>query len=124
MTHQPYPPFQLECLTTIVRIVRSKAIAEERALFAKCLYEILGAGLALGFGEPDGPILTGQESAELEAASTAELMKCCEALESAQSEVQSVGDAEAKAIDPATLAILIDLAIRIITAIINRRKPA
>lgn len=124
--HVPYPSFDIECFTEIVRIVRERAISTERKWLAKHCWMIVSGSIKLSIGEPDnGPILVGQEPSELEAVSTEELTQCCEALEAAQGEAQSfgAGDAEAEAIDPALIAILIDLAFKIIKGWLDRRNP-
>lgn len=124
--HQPYPPFDVECIQDIFRLVRGRTVRDELPLFAKCVYTLVGAGLSITLGEPnDGPMLAGQPADALEGVSDDELQKCCQALEQAEGEVQTfgAGDAEAEKLDPATLALLIQLAIQVIQAIINRRKP-
>lgn len=121
--HQQYPPFSLECVTNIVRIVRARAIAEERALFAKCVYELVGAGLAMSVGEPsDGPFAGSNEV--LESTKVEELEDCRAALSEAQGQVESFGAAvdEKVGLDPATLALLLQIGMKLLEAIIARRK--
>jgi hypothetical protein len=57
--------------------------------------------------------------------SLADLKECRAALESFADEPHTFGAAEdAEAVDPAFVAILFQFALQIITALINRKKPA
>lgn len=113
-SHAPYPAFDLDCMREVVRIVRGGTILTEKKLFAKCVYELTGAGLSLTIGEPDvlGPFAGTVEP------SLTDLEDCCSALQDAD----VFGAAEDEAIDPATIMLLVELAVKIITAIIERRK--
>lgn len=124
MPHQPYPTFDVDCAKDIYRIVTSGQIVEEKSLFAKCVYTLVGAGLGLTLGEPDDvkPLLLAAEGIDL-----ATLEQCREALAGVADTglppgMMAAPDAGEKAIDPATLAMLIQLAVQLITAFINRKK--
>lgn len=120
MSHQPYPAFDIDCAKDIVRIVRNGAIAAEAPLFAKCVYTLAGAGLAMSVGEPsDVQGVFGD--AEV---TTDDLEECLNALQKAEDSSEEnfgAGD-EAEAIDPATIAMLIQLAITLITKWLERRR--
>lgn len=118
--HAPYPPLSLECVTEIIRMVRGRTVRDEIKLFAKCVYELVGGGLSLFPGEPEEvePLIGAAD------VPTDQLQECKAALEQVQAEAQSFGaDADdAEAIDPATLAMLIQLAVTLITKWLERRK--
>lgn len=120
--HQPYPALDLECVTEIVRMVRGRTVRDEIKWFAKHVYNLTGAGLSFFPGEPDDvtPIFGG-EAAE---PTVEQVQECKAALEQAQGELQSFGADENEAIDPATIAMLIQLAVTLITKWLERRKPA
>lgn len=120
---QPYPALDAECLQTIVRLVRNGQVRDEFKLFAKCVYSLVGAGLGLVVGEPDPS--TRQFSVEdlpdedLTAAQSA-LSDLAE--DGVPQAAIADGDDPQKAMDPATVALLIQMAIKVIGAIIERRK--
>lgn len=112
-----YPAFSLEVVQGIVRIVRGRTVAAEYQLFVKLVWSIVGTGLGATIGEPANvePVFGAVDDGEL--------TECQAALEAAYEEGMAYGGAEGEAaIDPATIAILIDLAIKIITRIIERRR--
>lgn len=116
--HHPYPEtLPVECVTEIIGIVRSGEVREKVDHLANCAWTIAGYGLRVSLGEPQHEETFGS------AGDVDQLEECKAALESACSEQESFGAAaDAEAIDPATLAIILQLAIKVITALINRRK--
>jgi hypothetical protein len=120
--HAPYPPFSLDCVRELYRIITSGAIRTEIKLFAKCTYELVGSGLALVPGEPEDvqPIfgeVGGDGYAELD-----KLQHELVAVKEVGLPPEMYGASDDAAIDPSTLMLLIDLALKLIQAIRNRRK--
>ncbi len=120
MAHQPYPPFSSECLSDLYRLVTTRAVREELPLFAKCLYTLIGASLGMSIGEPthvEGVFGDAEPDA-------AELEKCRDALQSYADEGQTFGadGDEAEKLDPATIAMLIQLAVTLISKWLERRR--
>lgn len=117
--HQPYPPFQLECVTEIVSIVRRGAVREELKSFAKHAYTLQGAIQGAIIGEPDdiGPLIG---SAQIDPFKLAEAH---DALVNAQGQLQSFGAAEdAEAIDPETILLIVQLVAKLIEALRKRNS--
>jgi hypothetical protein len=117
MSHQPYPTFELDCIRDLVRMVRGRTVRTELPLFAKCVYTLVGAGLAASVGEPD-LVEPSFGSADV---SDADLLECQAALQEFEGTFGAEADG-AEAIDPATLAMLIQLAVTLITKWLERRK--
>lgn len=119
VAHLAYPPFSLACVRDTVRIVRGRTVAAEQKLFAKCVWSLAGTGLGATIGEPEEvePVFAS------DAIDDGELAECRAALEVAYEDGMAYGAGEGEAaIDPATLAILIDLAVKLITKWLERRK--
>jgi hypothetical protein len=116
LSHQAYPAFSLDCVKDVIRIVRGGTITAELPLFAKCVYTLVGAGLGAAIGEPPdvAPALAAADS-------DAELRECCAALESVAGVQMAAAEGE-QAIDPATIALLVQLAVQLIQAFLNRKK--
>lgn len=116
--HQPYPPFQLECVTEIVSIVRRGAVREELKSFAKHAYTLQGAIQGAIIGEPDdiGPLIG---SAQID---PDKLTEAHDALVEAQGQLQSfgAGETEAEAIDPETILLIVQLVAKLIEALRKR----
>lgn len=123
MPHIDYPAFSLDPIQDVVRAVRAGTLRDDLPLAAKCAWEIVGMGLGATVGEPaehpHGFGANGGEEANVE-----DLEACRDGLQ--QLDVQTFGaagdSADAEAIDPATLTMLIQLAVSIITKLIERRK--
>lgn len=119
MPHTSYPPFALTPITEIIQAVRAGTLRDDVPLAAKCAWEIVGMGLGATVGEPaEHPHAFGAGPE----VSTADLEECKAALESVEGQSFGAAGDEAEAIDPATLAMLIQLAVSIITKLIERRK--
>ncbi len=123
-THEPYPRLSTECFGDILRIVRSRAVRDELALFLKCVYTLLGAALGATVGEPPGPMAS-QFDAALSECTLGELVELRSSLTAFQDdmadgiEVYGAGDT---AIDPATLAIIMQLVMALINKWINKKS--
>lgn len=122
MAHHPYPEtLPVECITEIIRTVRQRKIAEDAANFANCLWTVVGFGLKVGVGEAtheDGPFGAADVSVE-------QLDECHNALAEASTlSAAEFGADDPNKLDPATIALLIQLAMQIITAWLNRKKTA
>jgi hypothetical protein len=119
---EPYPQFSLITVTTLWTMLRERTVRDNPKSFAKHLYVLLGAALGLLVGEPDDvqPLFGDAEEAD-----DATLEGLLGELKAAQEDgiAETFGAAEGEqAIDPATLAILINLAVTLIQKIIERRK--
>ncbi len=115
MSHVAYPAFSLDCVRNVVRIVRGGTVAAELKLFAKCVWSLTGTGLGAAIGEP------GEVEPVFAAVDEGELKECLAALEVAYDDGMVYGAGET-AIDPVTLSIMIDLAVKLLKAWIERRK--
>lgn len=123
--HPPYAAFDVDCVKDVIRIVRSGSVKDELPLFAKCVHTLVGAGLGATIGEPPGPVAANAVVDEaLAECSLAELEECRHALEDLEEDGPGTFGADPAAIDPATLQMLIALAVQLITAWINRKKTA
>lgn len=118
MAHQPYPAFSAECFGDLIRVVRGGTVREELPLFAKCVYTLAGAALGATVGEPAGPLAGAAPDAEQ---SVEELRECLASLSALKEDGHGVYGADEAAIDPATLSLLIQLAVQLISAWINRK---
>jgi hypothetical protein len=123
--HPPYAAFDVDCVKDVIRIIRGGTVREELPLFAKCVHTLVGAGLGATIGEPPGP-LAADAVAEtaVEECSLSSLEECRHVLEDLQEDGPGTFGADPAAIDPATLQMLIALAVQLITAWINRKKSA
>ena len=133
MPYQPYPKLELECVTTLVDITRRGALKAEIKTAAKCAYNLGGAGLGIFVGEPEDVIVgddvtnVGQAVAE---PSIEELEDCRNQLSAAMPEilegnfgaVGGFGEDATENLDPATLALLMQFAMKMIELFINRKK--
>lgn len=120
-THEPYPQFSVECLKDLLRIIRGGTVREELALFAKCLYSMVGAALSATIGDPPGPVASTERLAD---PTNEELEECRAALASMKEDGHGIYGANEAAIDPATLTLIINLAVQLITAWLAKRKNA
>ena len=127
MSHAPYPQFSSECVQDLYRIITGGLIREEIKLFAKCLYTIEGAGLAMAVGEPDDvEPLFGENTPDVEA------------VEKLRDELVAIGDigipdgtfgatADSEAIGPLGMLLIqqgIKLALKALEAWLAKRKEA
>lgn len=122
--HTPYPSFSLLCVQEVIRIVRGGTLKDELALFVKCAYTLTGSFLGTTIGEP------GEEHAvgSVETASVDEIKECKDALELVA--FQGFVDVDSEtlfgndetAIDPATLALIVQLAIKLISKWLENRS--
>lgn len=117
MSHQPYPTFSPACCGDIIRIVRTGTVREELPLLAKCLYTLIGAALAGTVGEPDETFAEALASMSVD-----ELGECYAALQTVNEDSNGLYGAGESAIDPATLALLIQLGMALLKAWIDRRN--
>ncbi len=119
--HQPYPPFELACVLALFTMLKNREVRDNPKAFAKHFYVLLGALLGMTVGEPDDvPPLFGQDEP-----STEDLEGLLGELKAVQEDgiPETFGAADGEqAIDPATLAILINLAVTLIQKLIERRK--
>ncbi len=123
--HPPYAAFDVDCVKDTIRIVRGGTVKEELPLFAKCVHTLVGAGLGATIGEPPGPVAADAATeVAVEECSLTALEECRHALEDFEEDGPGVYGADPAAIDPATLQMLIALAVQLITAWINRKKTA
>lgn len=123
--HPPYAAFDVDCVKDVLRIVRSGSVKDELPLFAKCVHTLVGAGLGATIGEPPGPLAASAVAeTAVEECSLSSLEECRHVLEDLQEDGPGTFGADPAAIDPATLAVLIQLAVQLLNAWINRRKSA
>ncbi len=123
--HPPYAAFDVDCVKDVIRIVRSGSVKDELPLFAKCVHTLVGAGLGATIGEPPGPVAADAvAAAAIEECSLSDLEACRQSLEDLEEDGPGTFGADPAAIDPATLQMLIALAVQLITAWINRKKTA
>jgi hypothetical protein len=121
-----YPPsLPVDCLTDIVNLIRSRQVAAEKAKFFNCVWTVQGYAQKLGFGDPDSEERFG--AAPLEDADCNQLDDCQVALLTYKREVsdepQTFAAAEGEtAIDPLTVLAIIEMAMKIIVFIRERRK--
>lgn len=119
----PYPEsLPVDCLTDIVSLIRSRQVAAEKAKFFNCVWTVQGYAQKLGFGDPEQQF---GEAAPLQEADANQLDDCAVALLSFKSEVSdepTFGADGEEAIDPATILVLIELAMKVIEFIRNRRN--
>lgn len=130
MQHRPYPSLQLECVTTLIDITRRGALRAEIKEAAKCAYELGGAVLGVTVGEPADLIVGDASSGDNGAPfsetyvepSLQELETCHAQLTASAPELEAFGaeDAEAQ-IDPATMALIIQLALKALEFFMNRK---
>lgn len=52
--HRPYEPFRLDCVTELWRIISTRKVREETALFLKEVHSLIGSGFLMFVGEPEG----------------------------------------------------------------------
>lgn len=137
MLHQPYPKLELECVTTLVDITRRGALKAEIKTAAKCAYNLGGAGLGIFVGEPEDVIvgdaitLVGAQAVAVEP-SIEELEDCRNQLSAAMPDilegnfgaVGGFGEDATENLDPATLALLMQFAMKMIELFMNRKKRA
>lgn len=115
----PYPALKVEHLSTIVRIIRERSFEQETPLLAKCAYTLVGAGLKMMVGEPEGVPL----SADLaEALPVDDLVAAQSALRGLVEDglPRASHSESAESLGPTSL--LIELALKAIAQIIERRK--
>lgn len=123
--HPPYAAFDVDCVKDVIRIIRGGTVREELPLFAKCVHTLVGAGLGATIGEPPGPLAASAVAeTAVEECSLSSLEECRHVLEDLQEDGPGTFGADPAAIDPATLQMLIALAVQLITAWINRKKSA
>jgi hypothetical protein len=128
VTHRPYPNLDIECVTTLIDIGRRGAIRTEIKSFAKCGYELLGAGLLITVGEPDDVIpIDGVTSVGFGDAPEPTIEQVEEAhgyLTAALPDLESYGAEEggAEAIDPATLTMIVTLILKGLELWLSRKK--
>lgn len=118
--HDPYPRFQLSCITEIIRVVRGGTVKAEAPLLCKCCYELTGAGLGITVGEPPGvePLI-----GDADFGSDGQLQECQDALEQAEGDINQFGaEGPDAGIGPAEIAMLIQLAMAVLKAIRERRR--
>ena len=116
MSHQPYPDFSPSCFGDIIRIGRGGTIREELPLFVKCLYTIEGAALKATVGEPDA------FGTPFDSASRDDLVECQAALAAIKEDGPGVFGADGAAIDPATIAIIVQSVMALINLWLNRKN--
>ncbi len=140
MQHRPYPQLQVECVTTLIDITRRGALRAEIKEAAKCAYDLGGAALGIIVGEPDdvivGDAVTIVGDLQLNDVSLQDLETRHAQLEASLPELESFGagadaggfgeDAEGveelAKIDPATVALFFQLALKVIEFFMNRKK--
>ncbi len=119
----PYPEaLPVDCLTDIVNLVRSRQVAAEKAKFFNCVWTVQGYAQKLGFGSPDEERFG---AAPLQEADANQLDDCAIALLSYKQEVSdepTFGAEGEEAIDPLTVLAIIEMAMKIIEFIRNRRN--
>jgi hypothetical protein len=118
MSHQPYAPFDLDCVKDIIRMVRGRTVREELPLFAKCVHTLTGTALGATIGEP----YLVEPSFGAAEVSDADLNEAAAALQEYQGASFGAEGDSAEAIDPATLAMLIQLAVTLISKWLERRQ--
>ena len=135
MQHRPYPQLQVECVTTLIDITRRGALRTEIKEAAKCAYDLGGAALGIIVGEPDDVIVgdaVTQVGQQLEEAPLQDLETCHAQLTASLPELESFGAGgfgedeqsaeELAKIDPATVALFFQLALKPIEFFMNRKK--
>ena len=130
MTHRPYPNLDLGCIKTVIDIGRRGAIKAEIKTFAKCGYELLGAGLSITVGEPDDVIpidgVTMVGVAPVEEPTVEQVEEAQGYLIAALPDLEAYGaqatEAGIEAIDPATLALIVQLVLKGIELWLSRKK--
>lgn len=128
MSHRPYPTLDVKCVTTIIDILRRGAIQAEIKEFAKCSYELGGAALGIMVGEPEDVIVGAADVAAINDGPTeGQLKECHAALTGAELTLDSAwgdsgSDGNAEKLDPATVALIIQLALKALEFFLNRKK--
>lgn len=123
MPHRPYPQLQLECVTTLIDITRRGALRSEIKEAAKCAYELGGAMLGVTVGEP-ADLIVGDATRETFVEPSLQDLETCHAqLVASAPELEAFGaEVAAEAIDPATMAIIIQLALKALEFFMNRKR--
>jgi hypothetical protein len=119
--HAPYEPLSIECASDLFRMLRGRTVRDEFKLFCKCFHILLGGVFAVVVGEPDEvePVVGAADDIP-----TAELVRLKAEFEqlAADSATTFGADDGNEKLDPATVAMLIQLAVTLITKWIERRK--
>lgn len=114
----PYPQsFPLECITLIVAMIRNREASARRAEFAHCVWELVGFGLKATLGDASHAFGAAGDVDD------DKLRECVTALKDYQDDGEAFGaDSADEGIDPATLMILINLAVTLIQKWLNRKE--
>ena len=100
----------------IVTIIRTRTLATRWPEATQALLALASYALAEFGPKPD-------TFAAMPAPTDAELKECRAPIEGLQDDAGNYGaEADAKAIDPVTLAIFVEIALKLITALLNRKK--
>lgn len=123
MAHLAYPGFSLECAQEIFRMLRGRTVRQEFKLFMKCQWMLQGGAYGVVPGEPDQvepSFASGPECDEETARNVLAELKAVG--DEGIPETFGAADENAEAIDPATIAIIIQLVTTLIQKWIERRK--
>lgn len=123
--HPPYPTFDVECFKDTLRIIRGGTVREELPLFAKSFHTLLGAAFGAIIGEPPGPMSAAALGEEfMQECSLDELKQLRVGLESLNEDGPGLAAADEAAIDPATLALIVQLVLALVNKWINKKESA
>lgn len=123
MPHRPYPQLQLECVTSLIDITRRGALRAEIKEAAKCAYELGGAVLGATVGEPADLIVGDDVRETFVEPSLQDLETCYAQLSASAPELEAFGAEDPNAqLDPATVALIIQLAMKALEFFMNRKR--
>lgn len=106
----------LDCISRIVTLVRAREVSANKAEFFHCVWEVQGFAQKSLLGD-------GSHGAMPVAGYDADLAKCAAALLDFQDDGESFGaDAGDADLDPATILLLINVAVTLIKKLLNRKE--
>jgi hypothetical protein len=119
MPYPPYPPFSAEPILDVARIIRGGTLETELPLACKAGYALIGFGLSISPGEPDGtrPVVFGQVADQ-------ELEDCRSVLKTALADAKDGPVGAESAIDPEDWMLFLQLAIRMVEKLLKRLRDA
>lgn len=115
----PYPQsLPLDCITRIVGLIRNREVSANKAEFFHCVWEVQGFAQKSLVGDADHSF-----GASPVVGYDAELRDCCAALKDFHDDGESFGATAAdESLDPATIIMLVQVAIALIQKLLNRKE--